>query len=128
MAESPLVSLYPSEGGAVDGGDADIVSVQCAAVGESLVFPLERYLEDFLVSKWDKTPLGRTLPLHTKDEESVTQYSTDLGPIDILARDRASRDWVVIELKRERVLMPSWAGCFATWGGSRCTWQRMGKA
>jgi len=70
--------------------------------GESQLFPLDRYLEDFLVSNWDKTTLGRTLSLHSEDEESATQYPTDVGPIDILARDRSNQDWVVIELKKGR--------------------------
>jgi hypothetical protein len=66
----------------------------------AFLFPLEKYLEDFLVSNWDKTTLGKTLALHAEDEEDATQYQTDLGPIDILARDKATQDWVVIELKR----------------------------
>ena len=58
---------------------------------------LEKYLEDLLVARWDSlswaTPLeylGRQVPCG------------DLGPIDILARERASGDFVVIELKRDR--------------------------
>ena len=61
---------------------------------------MEKYLEDFLVSNWDKTALGKALALHTEDEESATQYPTGLGPIDILARDKANHNWVVIELKK----------------------------
>lgn len=93
LPEPPSVSTSP-----VDGGEA--MPLQSEAVSEPLVFPLEKYLEDFLVSNWDKTLLGKSLALHVEDEESATQYPTDIGPIDILARDRASHDWVVIELKK----------------------------
>ena len=68
--------------------------------GPVFLFPLEKYLEDFIVSNWEKTLLGNTLALHVEDDEIATQYSTDLGPIDILARDKSNHDWVVIELKK----------------------------
>jgi restriction system protein len=82
--------------------DAGRVEVEPTNVGvdNSFVFPLEKFLEDFLVSNWDKTILGKTLVLHAEDEESATQYATDIGPIDILARDKSNHDWVVIELKK----------------------------
>jgi hypothetical protein len=85
-------------------GDADSESepIPQAAVDDSFLFPLEKYLEDFLVSNWDKTVLGKTLSLHAEDDEVATQYSTGVGPIDVLARDKSSHDWVVIELKRGR--------------------------
>ncbi len=70
------------------------------AIGESFLFPMEKYLEEFMVSNWDKTALGKTLQLHDEDEESATQYPTSVGIIDILARDKANHDWVVIELKK----------------------------
>ncbi len=58
---------------------------------------LEKYLEDLLVEEWeplawaaDLEYLGRQVP------------AGDLGSIDILARDRVTRDFVVIELKRDQ--------------------------
>ena len=99
-ADSPLVFPGGNEGEAAGDGEAEIESEPKAIIGDSFVFPLEKYLEDFLVSNWEKTALGKTLALHVEDEESATQYSTDLGPIDILARDKANHDWVVIELKK----------------------------
>jgi Endonuclease NucS len=98
--ESPLVSSAPMDSNVTGDGDAEIQPITQMAVSESFVFPLEKYLEDFLVSNWDKTALGKSLALHVEDEESATQYSTDLGPIDILARDKSNQDWVVIELKK----------------------------
>lgn len=99
-AESPLLS--PGENGGAATADAEVESKPASedVTAEAFVFPLEKYLEDFLVSNWDKTAFGKTLALHVEDDEIATQYVTDLGPIDILARDKASHDWVVIELKK----------------------------
>lgn len=99
-SESPLVFPSTPDGETTGEVDAEIESVPKMAIGESFLFPLEKYLEEFLVSNWEKTVLGKTLALHVEDEESATQYSTDLGPIDILARDKTNHDWVVIELKK----------------------------
>jgi restriction system protein len=85
------ISAAMVEGGV--GGDS-------VALDDSFVFPLEKFLEEFIVSNWDKTVLGKTLTLHAEDEESATQYVKDVGEIDILARDKANHDWVVIELKK----------------------------
>ena len=94
--ESPLNASIAGE------DESEIEPIPKTANSESFVFPLEKYLEDFLVSNWEKTVLGKTLALHVEDEESATQYSTDVGPIDILARDKANHDWIVIELKKSR--------------------------
>lgn len=99
-SESPLVSPCPPSDEAPGDSDVEIQTAPIAATGESFLFPLEKYLEEFMVSNWDKTLLGKTLILHAEDEESATQYPTSVGPIDILARDKASKDWVVIELKK----------------------------
>jgi hypothetical protein len=100
-ADSPLISPSTSDGGGEGGGDTEMEAAPITTlVGNSFVFPLEKYLEDFLVSNWEKTVLGKTLALHVEDDEIATQYSTDLGPIDILARDKSNHDWVVIELKK----------------------------
>lgn len=98
--DSPLEGQAAHGGGAeVDGGEGTEPG-RGAVIADAFVFPLEKYLEDFLVSNWDKTALGKALALHTEDEESATQYPTGLGPIDILARDKADHNWVVIELKK----------------------------
>lgn len=76
--------------GDVTGGDA------------SLLFAMEKHLQEFLVANWEKTPLGKTLRLHSEDEEEATEYPTTVGRIDILARDKKTHDWVVVELKRGR--------------------------
>jgi Endonuclease NucS len=58
---------------------------------------LEKYLEDFLVEGWDS--LGWTAPLQYLGRQVPCG---DLGFIDILAKDRGTGDFVVIELKRDR--------------------------
>jgi hypothetical protein len=102
-SDSPLVSPSTSDGATVADEVGEVEPAPTTTlVGDSFIFPLEKYLEDFLVSNWDKTVLGKTLALHVEDEESATQYPTDVGPIDILARDKGNHDWIVIELKKGR--------------------------
>ena len=98
-SESPLITSVASDSEeVVPAAESGIASTPAGT--ESFLFPLEKYLEDFMVSNWEKTALGKTLVLHSEDGELATQYTTGLGPIDILARDKATQDWVVIELKR----------------------------
>jgi len=68
---------------------------------EQQEFVLEKYLEDFIVSNFDKI-FGNRLKLY-KDEEGVgQQYPTDIGNIDILAKEPNSNSYIVIELKKGR--------------------------
>lgn len=61
------------------------------------VIALEKYLEDFLVAQWDSLPWA-------EDLEYVDRQVPcgDHGELDILARDRQTGDFVVIELKRDK--------------------------
>jgi hypothetical protein len=63
-------------------------------------FGLERLLSDFLVYNWDKTSIGQRYELYEEDGDIAQEYYTPIGRIDLLARDRKTGDWVVIELKR----------------------------
>jgi hypothetical protein len=65
-------------------------------------FSLEKHLQEFIVSNWSKTPLGKSLDLYEEDGETGVEFNTGIGEIDILARNRDSGDWVVIELKKGR--------------------------
>ncbi len=58
---------------------------------------IEQYLEDILVAKWDSLDWGADLEYIGRQVPCGT-----LGRIDILARDGASGDFVVIELKRDQ--------------------------
>jgi hypothetical protein len=72
-----------------------------AAVAEHR-FGLERHLHDFLWDNWDETDLGREWERYTEPgmESAGYEYPCDVGRIDILARHRRTRDWLVVELKR----------------------------
>ena len=78
-----------------------------AAVNEDLnsedntgFMPMERHLEDYIVKNWDIIDFGEKLFLY-RDEDGAPgqQYTTDVGIIDILAKD-IKGNFVVIELKR----------------------------
>jgi hypothetical protein len=65
-----------------------------------MAFPLEKYLEHFIVKNWNSIDFGEHLELYV-DEDGTPgeQYTTDVGIIDILAKDKDG-NFVVIELKR----------------------------
>ena len=67
------------------------------------LFYMEKQLEDFLIFNWDNSELGKRYDLIIKDGELLSQqYRTEIGPIDILAVDKKSKSYVVIELKRNQ--------------------------
>jgi restriction system protein len=72
-------------------------------VEDASVFALEKHLEDFLVSNWASTELGRNYDIYTVDGEQVgQQFPSDTGPIDILAVSKDGSELLVVELKRGR--------------------------
>jgi restriction system protein len=64
-------------------------------------FALEKYLEEFIVTNFATIFKGK-LQIYEDAGEKAQQYSTDIGPIDILAVDPGSGSFVVIELKKGR--------------------------
>ncbi len=72
-------------------------------VEDETEFVLEKYLEDFIVSNFAAIFRGE-LVLYQDPEENVLgqQYTTDVGIIDILAREPTTNSLVVIELKKGR--------------------------
>ncbi len=69
---------------------------------EPLEFPLEEYLENFIVKNWNSIDFGEPLTLYIDDEGTpAQQYPTSEGFIDLLAKDRDG-GFVVIELKKGR--------------------------
>lgn len=87
-----------------DEEEIDESSLQIEEYGEDKsLFYMEKELENFIITNWDKTELGKDYDLIEEDGEVVSQqYSTDIGKIDILARDKKTKQYVVIELKRNQ--------------------------
>jgi restriction system protein len=72
-------------------------------VEDPAAFALEKHLEDFLVRNWKHTELSKDYDILEEDGEQVgQQYSTDSGPIDILAISKDGKRLLVVELKRGR--------------------------
>lgn len=67
------------------------------------IFYMEKQLEDFIIHNWDKTELGKKFDLIIEEGELISQqYRTDIGAIDILVKDKKSKSFVVIELKKNQ--------------------------
>jgi len=62
--------------------------------------PLEQHLEEYMVKNWDNIDFGLDLSIYIEDDGTPgQQYATDVGVIDILAKDK-NGNFIVIELKR----------------------------
>ncbi len=72
--------------------------------GSKVGFGYERALRDFLAENWDNTYLGQDWALHTEAGELVgVEYRAGAaGRIDLLARHRSKKGWLVVELKLGR--------------------------
>ncbi|MDB4831847.1 endonuclease NucS [Hyphomicrobiales bacterium] len=67
------------------------------------LFYMEHQLEDFIIDNWNETQFGKKYNLIEEDGVLKSQqFRTDIGPIDILAKDKETDDYVVIELKRNQ--------------------------
>jgi hypothetical protein len=65
-------------------------------------FALEAYLEEFLLTNWDRIDWGRPLELREREGVSGNQFTTPIGRLDLLCTDATSGALVAIELKRGR--------------------------
>ena len=73
------------------------------SVVSSGLFYMEQQLEDFIIENWEQTELGKKYELIFEEGELLSQqYKTDIGRIDILAKDKAEGNYVVIELKKNQ--------------------------
>lgn len=78
-------------------------SIPSEEAGDPSLFYMESQLEDFLVENWDKTEFGSKYDLIEEDGELISQqFRTDIGIIDILAKDKKTGQYVVIELKKNQ--------------------------
>ena len=67
------------------------------------LFYMEQQLEDFIIRNWEETELGKKYDLIYEEGELISQqYRTDIGIMDILAKDKKDGSYVVIELKRNQ--------------------------
>jgi len=83
--------------------DEEVAQIEGYDIESWQDFGLESHLEDFLVENWEKTPLGKRYSLLEEDGDMVgQQYTTNIGRIDLLAKEKKTGDWVVIELKKGR--------------------------
>lgn len=73
-----------------------------ATVEDASSFALEEHLEEFLISNWERTDLGRDFDIYEEDGEKAQQYQTDTGPLDILAISKDKKRLLVVELKKGR--------------------------
>ena len=73
------------------------------SIVSSGLFYMEQQLEDFIIENWEKTELGIKYDLiYEEGTLKSQQYMTDIGRIDILAKDKKSGNYVVIELKKNQ--------------------------
>ena len=67
------------------------------------LFYMESQLEDFIINNWENTELGKKYDLIYKNGDLISkQFKTEIGIIDILAKDKLNKNYVVIELKRNQ--------------------------
>ena len=78
------------------------VSQEDVSIEEPSVFVLEKYLEDFLVSNWGNTSLGKRYDIFSDENGTGQQYQTDAGRIDILAISKDGKELLIVELKKGR--------------------------
>lgn len=72
-------------------------------VEDPTAFALEKHLEDFLVTNWIQTDLGKNYDIFEEEGQLVgQQYATDTGPMDILAIRKDKKELLVVELKKGR--------------------------
>ena len=63
---------------------------------EETVFEYEEELHNYLEKNWDISPFGNEWTLkHSK-------YKTEIGDIDLLAKNKEKNEWLVIELKKDQ--------------------------
>ena len=95
---------YGSEIEQILSGNTPEIVVSDKDVENPVSFVLEKHLEDFLVSNWERTELGKSFDIYEEDGEKVgQQFPSDTGPLDILAVSKDRKTLLVVELKRGRV-------------------------
>jgi restriction system protein len=87
----------------ISGLSAPTVVSTDETIENAAAFVMEKHLEDFLVRNWAQTDLGKEYDIFEEAGEKVgQQYSTDTGPLDILAISKDKKSLLVVELKKGR--------------------------
>ena len=87
----------------LEGSGSQLIPPEASEMPEDIeAFYLEKYLEDFIISNFQTIFKGDLKIYEDADKNDGQQYSTDIGPIDILAFEPKSNSFVVIELKKGR--------------------------
>lgn len=80
-----------------------VVSTSPVSTQSQGLFYMEKQLEDFIIQNWSNTELGKKYDLIIEEGEMISQqFRTEIGPIDILAKDKTTKSFVVIELKKNQ--------------------------
>ena len=61
-------------------------------------FVMEKHLEDYMFKNWKSTVFGTNYDIY----ENGRQFQTDTGPLDILALRNDKKEFLVLELKRDK--------------------------
>lgn len=81
--------------------EVEEASQEADEIDFAVEFAMEKHLEDFLVRNWESTELGKKYDLIEENGELVSsQYPTEVGKIDLLVKDKETKRYVVIELKK----------------------------
>ncbi|HEX8652093.1 MAG TPA: PDDEXK nuclease domain-containing protein [Pyrinomonadaceae bacterium] len=101
------VKIYWQKGGQPITEPAEVefveISEETSEAEFAVEFAMEKHLEDFLVRNWESTELGEKYDLIEEGGDLVSQqYPTDVGKIDLLVKDKETKQFVVIELKKSQ--------------------------
>jgi len=88
----------------LDSPEEDRESSSRPITSEDYLFYMESQLEDFLIENWDRTALGQHYDLIKDEHDELVsqQYKTGIGKIDILAKEKETGRYVVLELKKDQ--------------------------
>jgi len=67
---------------------------------DSMDWEMEKYLEEFIEKNFERIDFDCNVELYQDEESSGRQYQTAVGRIDLLAKDKDTDDFIVIELKK----------------------------
>ncbi len=81
--------------------ESELPEMKVDSVEDYADFGLETHLEDFLIENWNKLDISKQYSILEEDGDIIgQQYHTPVGRIDILAKSKDGKEWLVIELKK----------------------------